>query len=373
MQLRYSDGGKAYSTQVMLDQDEMTVDLPAEGKVTWVVPNAEATGYYRWNLPPEMLIEMASRSGEILSTVERVHFLHNLSALFDAGILGGDEYLTILAGFANDPDPQVLSSTISGLGSIYDLFIREKYEDAFAPVMRNMYQPALDRIGLEVVPGESPTITDLRTTLLGWLSNEGQDMNLRQHMQEMAQKYIETGEVADPQSLSIAVAISARYGNAVLFDQYQKLFESAKLPTDRRMYLSALGNFRSDSLIKIALDFSLTDAMRPQELLRIPYGISDNLNKEEFMFDWVLENYDVLCSNMPSRFQVSLIAFAGGRSMERVQTARDFFTDSARFVNGVTERLAEVEADVKLRVTLIEKDRDAVERCVERMCQEASK
>ncbi len=372
MQLRYSDGAQVYTTQVLLDQDEMSVDLPAEGKVLWIVPNAEATGYYRWNLPPEMLIEMAAQSGEILSTVERVHFLHNLSALFDAGMLDGGKYLTILSEFTQDPDPQVLSSAIGGLGRMYELFIRENNADAYAPVMRKLLMPALDRIGLDVAEGETPAVTDLRTTLLGWLSDEGQELNLRNHMQQMAQSYVETGDKKDPQTLSTAIAISARYGDAALFAQYQKLFEDAKMPADRRMYLSSLGRFRSDSLIKVALEYSLTDAMRPQELLRIPWGISNNPEYEEFMFNWVLENYDTLCDGMPSRFQTGLVGFAGGRSMERVERAHEFFMDSTRFVSGITERLAQVKADVKLRLTLIERNKATVLHCVDKMCREAS-
>ena len=55
--LKFEHDGKVESRNLLLDAPEQTVDL---GKnVTWIYPNQDAYGYFRWNVSPEMMKELS--------------------------------------------------------------------------------------------------------------------------------------------------------------------------------------------------------------------------------------------------------------------------------------------------------------------------
>jgi alanyl aminopeptidase len=113
--LRYSDGDAIHTKSLLLNESSQVVSLDIPDKPAWVLPNSDQRGYYRWNLPADMLRVLATRSTEILSERERVGFVSNLAALLDAGAIAGDDYLVALSGFAHDPKPMVVGSLLSGL------------------------------------------------------------------------------------------------------------------------------------------------------------------------------------------------------------------------------------------------------------------
>ena len=116
-----------------------------------------------------------SKAVDALTPAERLAFIGNLGALFRNGTIHGDAYLDILGGFANDPDPQVLSTMLGALGQIRTTFDSAENRARFAAYLRRTIGPALDRIGFTPKEGESERITTLRPELLILLGIYGED------------------------------------------------------------------------------------------------------------------------------------------------------------------------------------------------------
>src|SRR6185369_8995457 len=95
-------------------------------------PNSEERGYYRWSVPTAMLMEMANDGPRHLSTRERVGFVGNLRALLDAGQVHGDQFLGVLARFADDPDPLVVTAVLTGLTAMRYPFVTPDTRGPFA-------------------------------------------------------------------------------------------------------------------------------------------------------------------------------------------------------------------------------------------------
>ena len=83
---------------VLLDTKTAEVDLGATGG--WVYPKADGQGYYRWQVPDEVLMRLTTEASTILSDAERMDLVGNLSALLGAGTLDGGRYLAALEGLA---------------------------------------------------------------------------------------------------------------------------------------------------------------------------------------------------------------------------------------------------------------------------------
>lgn len=361
MKLKYFDGTTVHSKSILLTEQSMEIDLPGEGEVTWVYPDQDVFGYYRWSLPEEMMLSMAAQAQRILQTKERVAFLNNLSALLDAGDIAGDKYLQLVSSFADDPDPEVVSSVISGISKVNGAFVTIDTEDEFAVYISKTLGPALKRFGLEKKDGEPETVTMFRPRLIGWLADEGRDEDVRKYVLSLAAKYNEDPLSIDPSLAGTAVYVSALVGDETLYEDYRQRFESATVPRVRSRYLSALGHFRDPKLIQTALKYVFEGPLRPQELFSIPRGIGGDRRNEDMIFEWTLENYDNFLERIPKSYTTYLPYMAGGCSLQRLEAAQQFFGEPEHNVPGTDENLHKVTVQVNDCVALREREGEVVD------------
>src|SRR5207247_6980434 len=100
---------------ILLADSAATVTLKTTGTLTWIYPNAEARGYYRWRVPVGMLKTLAEVAPQDLDGLERAGLVSNLSALLNSGLIHGDNELRLLARFANDPEAPVIAMVLDVL------------------------------------------------------------------------------------------------------------------------------------------------------------------------------------------------------------------------------------------------------------------
>jgi alanyl aminopeptidase len=106
--LRYPDGDRLRTLRAWLTRPDTTVDLGVAAEPRWIMPNAGASGYYRWHVPEAMHAALIGAARGALSERERIDVIFNLTAQLRAGAEHGDEHLQMIAAMANDPEPEVL-------------------------------------------------------------------------------------------------------------------------------------------------------------------------------------------------------------------------------------------------------------------------
>ncbi len=341
--MRYSDGTKVRTATVLLDAPSKTLKLEGN-RVDWLFPHAHASGYYRWQMPEESMSALASRATTVLEPAERLTFIGNAGALFSNGTIHGDTYLEILSRFANDPDPQVLSSMMGALAQIRTVFDTAENRALFAAYLRRNLGPALDRIGFTPVEGEPQSITVLRPELLSLLGIFGQDERVWKFAAERLPAYLKDPSTVHPTLVNTVLALSAMRGDETLYEEYRKRFETATLPADRSRYLSALGRFRDPVLKKRARAYSLTGPVRANEMF-VLFGGSETPEERDEAFEWALANFDEIMKRLPPAFAAGMVGIASGCEPERVARTREFLT--AKKIPGVERRLAQVEEQVR--------------------------
>jgi cytosol alanyl aminopeptidase len=354
--LKYSRDGSVHTTTELLTTASQEFTLAGSGSIEWIHPNAGGAGYYAWQVPPAMLQTLATRSRELLAPTERVEFIGNLWLLLDNGALAGDECLRALASFADDPEPQVVSAMIDGLENVGTAFVAPELEDAFAVYVRRTLGPALARFGLETEPGEDEAVTAFRPKLIGWLGDRGRDEKVVAYATEKARAYMADPASIDPSIAGISLELAAMNGDAALFDELVRRFESAQTPADRSRYLHAIGNFRDPGLRDRALDYALTGPLRPNEIFSIPFMIGDRPDGEDVVFAWTLANHDAIAARIPPFVLGFMPASAGGCSAERLAKAQEFFGDPAHQGPGTETTLAKVSDQVTDCVRLRERE-----------------
>ena len=353
--LRYSDGTASRVETVLLDGPSREITLPVPA-VAWVFPNADAAGYYRFDLPPAELQDLADHADERLSVVERVAFLGNAQALLDAGRIDGARFLRLLGRFGGDADADVVAAALDALGEVEQPFLDRTTQPGFAAYVRRTLRPALDRVGLAPKEGEAPAVTTLRPRLVVWLGEYGEDAEVRREAGALAARVL-AGDESVPASLrSAALRVRAVTGDQALLAEYRKRFESAKTPTDRARFLGASVGFRDPAVRAEALAWALT--LRPQELGTLAAGFRSSPEGRTQVFDWFSANIDAIVKRIPPPYHPSLAGLAGGCERERLAPARALFTEHQ--VAAAAEELAKVTEQVDECLALRTREAPAV-------------
>ena len=340
--LRYSDGVQTRLHSVLLDAPTQIVELPglAGRAPEWIHPNAGEVGYYRWSVDPAMLQKLVTQARSILDSRERIGLIQNASALLDAGRLRGDEFLEIVAGFSNDDRPEVVRAVNIALSGIRLSFVPPAVEPEFAAYVRRVLAPAAARFGYDRAPGEEEAVSLVRPGLLLRLADDGRDEAALAHAEKLARSFLADRGSVDPSLIKNVLALSAIRGDAALFDEYQKRFESASIPTDRSMFLDALGSFRDPALQARALDYVLKGPLRPHEIFDIPSTMAQREANQETVFRWVTGNYDLLIKKLPPIYAIYLPYFCAGCDAGRLDRTRAFFSDPTKEQPGGAAELA---------------------------------
>jgi alanyl aminopeptidase len=356
--LKWSDGLNVHTHDLLLTEASTSFHLP--GPVAWVMPDAGADGYYRWQVPDSMLRNLAEHSAEDLTPAERIAFLGNAAALLDAGRLGGDGYLGVLNAFANDPQPDVVAAVVGSLAKVQGAFVPDDLRDAFAVYVRRTLRPALERWGMEPQEGEAEAVTLFRPQLLGWLGDEGEDPEVLAFAEKTARAYLADPSSVAPSLAGTVLGLAAKHGDAALWERYREGFENAATPVDRNRFLGSLGDFEDPALQEKALDYALSGPLRPTEMFNIPGSVAGSPGGDDRTYDWFIAHYDVIADSLPPDFRPFLVGIAGGCSAERLASATEFFSDESRQVPGTLVQLAKVTAQVNDCVSLRQREGAAV-------------
>jgi alanyl aminopeptidase len=345
--LKYSDGSAVHTQSVFLSEREMTVTLEGGKSPQWLNLNGDAAGYYRWSVSPEMLHRLADDESVALTQVERVGFLGNVSALLDAGLIHGDDYVRLNAKFAGDNDPEISSALLDNVNLIRAVFVTRDLADPYAVYVRKTLGPALARMGMTRRPGEPDGVSLTRPGLLATLGDDGKDPQVLAFADSLAKQHIASPGSVDPSLIGPALRLSALHGDETLFQDYKKRFETAEVPAERARYLGALAGFRDPKIVQEAIRYSLEGPLRPQEIFTIPVGLGGSIEYEDVPYKWMSENFGTIAAKVPPMFMVFMPDLARGCSLERLEAARTFFADPAHSVAGSEMELAKTADEVK--------------------------
>ena len=110
-----------------------------------------------------------------------------------------------------------------------------------------------------------------------------------------------------------------------------------------------------------ALDYTLTDAVRPTESMGILRGFGGKGEGDAArMMQWMMANYDRIATRIPPPALRFMPMMGNGCSEERLEVTRAFFGDPARAVPGVEQTLERVADTVHGCISLRDREGPAV-------------
>ncbi|MGB6974024.1 MAG: M1 family metallopeptidase [Terracidiphilus sp.] len=236
--------------------------VPADG---FLFADARGKGYYRSEYPSSVYEHLVARVETGLAPAERIKFIGDEWAQVRADQASVGDYLNLVAAVRKDPNAAVLASAIGGVATIYERVAASPAQKAaLSAWIRDNFAPAYAQLGAPTST-DSPDRRELRATLLSVLGNYGEDPAILAQAREIAEKYLADPESVEPTLGQTALSLAAIHGDAHLFDQLQKTYETSSNPEMQQRALRLLAYFKNPSLAERALNFAVSGQVRKQD------------------------------------------------------------------------------------------------------------
>lgn len=281
---------EAGATRVVLEQGEFTVDRPDKTPLRWHVPvsvrggdgsvvrvlvdgqasatlpgcgapvvvNAGQKGYYRTLYAP--LQFRALRDGYArLPVVDQLGVMLDASALAQTGLQPEADLLDLADQVPLDASPDLWQLVAGVLGGIDEMFKGQpERQAAFRKYALSRLSPKFEQLGWESREGDSSTVKDLRTSLIGTLSGMGDAKVVAEARRRFAAAASDPAAMP-PDLRNTVLDIVAYNADAATWDKLHAMARGEQSSMIRDQYYGLLARAKDKALAQRALDMALTD------------------------------------------------------------------------------------------------------------------
>ena len=351
--LAYDTGKGRARTCSLLTGPEATVTLAGDHCPSWLMPNADATGYYRFTLDAGGWSALFDHF-DALDDREALALLGSLSAAYHSGDAATETMVQAFRKFAPMPQRDVATMPIGELRVIHDRLAAS--EDAIRGVeafVRTLYGPRLAALGLEARPGESTDDALLRPTLVDTLADLGRDTALRATLKEKALAYLD-GDSLDPSAIDPALVGTALQVAVAEEDAdfARRLLDRALASRDaifRQRVLAALAASPDAAVGAMMRDLISDPRLRDNEAIMIVFTQAGTKEQREAIWDWTRSHLDALLPRIPTWRKGAVVNVgADFCSDERAAEIESFFKDKVEGLEGGPRELAQTLESIHL-------------------------
>ena len=299
------------------------LDSPAD----WAVVNAGGNGFFRTRYSSALLKALSGSMFENLTPIERFGLVDDTWSSVLADRTSASDFLDFARSFQVETDLDVwtaLSGCLSGLDKLVEGDVREQ----FRAVLRELMQPALDRLGWEPRDSDSSRDLELRGRLIPMLAILGDDALAQKNARGLHDSYLRDAGSVEPNIAAAATGVVASKGGPAEYEVFLAKHNDPATPQEERRYQSALAGFPDEAEMKRTLDMTLSGAVRTQDA---PYLLAVCLrNREQGYLAWqfIKDNWDRINEAFPVNSIVRMLSGITSLSKsEHADNVLTFFED----------------------------------------------
>ncbi|MEO5657327.1 MAG: M1 family metallopeptidase [Nitrospiria bacterium] len=349
--IRYEDDSGVQAHRVLVTAPRAAVRLPGRGAVKWVYANGGESGFYRVETD-EGLREAVLSAALSLSAVERIGWLSHTWAQVESGDLTIDAFMGALGALRGDSTRVVLEAMAPYLDTLGDRLVGADDRLLFSRVVDDLTLPVWDRLGWD--GGGSDDETHLARAAVVWMRGAAaRDAVILAEVERRLAAYLKDASALDPTLVSAVVRLGARHGDEKRFAEYRDRFLRAATPEDRDRYLGALAEFAQPDLIQELLRFTLTEAVRGQDVWKPYRPLLASPAAQEAAWRFLTAHWEVLRAKAGSVGATRMIQAARGLWRDAWhEEIRSFFADPVHRVDSADKALAQTAEFVRVGIAL---------------------
>jgi alanyl aminopeptidase len=326
----------------------------ATGKCpSWIYPNANEAGYFRFVLEPKALAQLVKIHSS-LDVANRVGLASNMWAQVRAGVLAPDAYLELLPQFDHDDDRHVVDVVIRSLYGIRTSLVDEAALPGFRAYALARLAPHRQG-GFEAAKKgrESEDLALMRRDVLDALGELAEDEATLKEADLLTQKWLKDPTSMSGDTAESALTLGSRHAGVARLDALRAAAKNAKTPQDRLLALYGMGSFADAEVLKQALDVALTDEVRVSELGAVLGSAEQHRPSRPIVWAWVKAHYDALRAKMAGPLGRNIVFTARIMCTQAdLDDARAFLTPRVKDIEGAKRPYDEALEQAGLCVAL---------------------
>jgi len=323
---------------------------------TWVYPNADQAGYYRFMVDGAHLLALAS-AGRSLDATDRLGLVSNAWAGVRQGSTAPGVLMDVLAAFDGEPDRHVVEQVIGVLRGIDHALIVDEARPAFQRYVIARLAPRKRTLGWEA-PGGAPEDDDrklLRRSVLGAMGEIARDAATLREAETHAMQWLQDPKSLPGDTAAVAVPMASMQAGAARLTELRAAAASAKTPQNRIIALRAMGMFEEGAVLRQALDLALTEELKVSELHYVFGEAASRRLTRDVFYAWEKENWQKLVLRLPGALGRGLSGVVANMCAQSMRDdAREFFVATMQAIPGAKRPLDEALEQAGLCIALRE-------------------
>jgi aminopeptidase N/puromycin-sensitive aminopeptidase len=274
--------------------------------------NAGGKGYYRSAYPPSVYSTLVANVETGLTSTERISLLGDEWAQVRANKATVGDYLNLVSAVKGDPGAEVAGAALGGVNLIVErVAATEDERSSLAAWIRAKFAPEYAKLG-PPAESDSANTRELRSQLFGVLGYYGKDLAVIAQARQMTEMFIADPTSVDPTMGQTAAFIAARNGDAALFDELQKVYETTTNPEFQEGALRLLAQFQDPALIQRSLDYAASGKVRNQDAA-IQFAIAlHTVESRDLAWKYIQDHWDKVHSQLTTNSGADLVGSTSG-------------------------------------------------------------
>ena len=313
--INYEVDGKRQNQCTLLGKRSQELTLEAKGCAAYVMPNASAAGYYRFNMNKKGWSELLSNMDK-LSPIEANALMDSFGASYLAGHITISDFIEILPSTLESKSWEV---NVKGLSNFSQLV--NYADDNQKPTLRNMaakiYSEAASEIGFESnteLDKSAPRdAAQLRVSLLGFMANTVKDESYIKKFSEAAKTYIGYGSdnklnqnAIDSALIGTALSVAVMNEDINFSKALLKMALASTDDTFHSRAYSALASTENSEVAAYLLPYILDSNIKDNRASTLAFGLLREDKIDDVAWPWLQANFDMLIARLPNNFVKSV-------------------------------------------------------------------
>ena len=350
-----ADGSKVACE--MLDKATGSMVLAGASKPTWIMPNANASGYYRFSLDKSELGGLVKQIGK-LSDAEQLAYADAIGASFRHGDIDAGDMLAALQPLTASKIREVATVPLDQAAQLYHRIAASDAQRArLAEWAKAAYLPRLEQLGYQRKANEPEDDALMRSSLAGSLAFDFKLPEVRAALLKQGEAALRPGAdgrlnlaAADPDLLGDALGVAVQEHGKSAVDALIAELPRTSDPALRNGILGGLASVEDPALTEQVRNFALTKPVKVGEMGMLLRGGRDTLAQRDAMWTWFTAHYQQILDRTGSFSGGRLPSLAGGGGCSTAEYDRlqAFFKPREKDAAGIGRGLAQTGESIQL-------------------------